>query len=68
MSETKDLSLGYRSCFERDGVVSRDVVEHLCTSDRTGQEFTAFVCTRCLEVGRETRVTCRTFGHVANRT
>jgi hypothetical protein len=66
MSETKDLSLGCRSCFERDGVISRDVVEHRSTNDRTGQEFTAFVCARCLEVGQEIRVTCRTFGHVAN--
>jgi hypothetical protein len=50
-----------RVCLHRDGVVSASVVEHLCTNERTGKDFTAQVCARCLEIGRETRVTCRTF-------
>jgi hypothetical protein len=28
---------------------------------KTGKLFTAFVCSRCLEKGLETRVTCRAF-------
>jgi hypothetical protein len=48
-------------CFERDGIVSHAVVEHRCTNDQTGKHFTALVCKRCLDAGRETRVTCRTF-------
>jgi hypothetical protein len=50
-----------RLCLESDGVESTSVVEHRCTDERTGKHFTANVCARCLEVGRETRVTCRTF-------
>jgi hypothetical protein len=48
-------------CLEADGVESAPVVEHRCTNEYTGKDFTAHVCARCLEVGRETRVTCRTF-------
>ena len=48
-------------CLELDGVVAKDVVAHLCRNRRTGREFVAFVCARCLDMGRETRVTCRTF-------
>ncbi len=54
-------TLTCKTCFERDGVATADVLEHLCTNDRTGARFTAFVCARCLVAGRETRVTCRTF-------
>jgi hypothetical protein len=61
MSEMLGRSLVCRSCLERDGVVSTGVVEHRCTNDLTGRCFAAFVCSRCLEAGRETRVTCRTF-------
>jgi hypothetical protein len=50
-----------KTCFRRDGVATADVIEHRCTNDRTGKHFTAFVCARCLEAGRETRVTCRAF-------
>lgn len=50
-----------RVCLERDGVELASVVEHRCTNERTGVEFTAHVCARCLEVARETRVTCRSF-------
>ena len=50
-----------KQCFEKDDVPTADVVEHRCTDDCTGKHFIAFVCARCLEVGRETRVTCRTF-------
>jgi hypothetical protein len=50
-----------RVCLERDGVESASVVEHRCTNEHTGKDFTAHVCARCLEVGHETRVTCRTF-------
>ena len=45
-----------RSCRERDGVV-----EHQCTNERMGKDFTAFVCAPCVEAGRQRRVTCRTF-------
>jgi hypothetical protein len=41
------------------------VVEHRCVNDQTGKRFTAFVCARCLELGRETKVTCRSFTQVA---
>ena len=65
MSKMKDRSLMAsfvcRLCFERDGIVSKNVVAHDCTNNRTGKVFTAFVCVRCLEAARETRVTCRTF-------
>jgi hypothetical protein len=50
-----------RVCLERDGIEATSVVEHRCTDERTGKHFTANVCVRCLEAGRETRVTCRTF-------
>jgi hypothetical protein len=50
-----------RRCLEGDGAESTSVVEHRCTDERTGKHFTANVCARCLEAGRETRVTCRTF-------
>jgi hypothetical protein len=48
-------------CFERDGIATDAIVEHRCTNERSGAQFTAFVCERCLDWGRETRVTCRTF-------
>jgi hypothetical protein len=51
-----------RVCLERDGIEATSVVEHRCTDERTGKHFAASVCVRCLEAGRETRVTCRTFG------
>jgi hypothetical protein len=55
-------SLACKACLEGDGTVSAAaVVEHRCTNARTGKDFTAFVCARCLDAGRETRVTCRTF-------
>jgi hypothetical protein len=54
-------SLVCRQCFDADGIDSVAVIETLCTNDLTGQQYTAFVCTRCLARGRETRVTCRTF-------
>jgi hypothetical protein len=54
-------SLVCKLCLEGDGRVSTAVVEHRCTNARTGKDFTAFVCVRCLEAGRVTRVTCRTF-------
>jgi hypothetical protein len=50
-----------KRCFETDGVVTTNVVEHRCINDRAGTQFTAFVCAHCLDSGRETRVTCRTF-------
>jgi hypothetical protein len=51
----------YRACLERDGVEWTSVVEHRCTNQLTGGHFTAHVCARFIEEGRETRVTCRTF-------
>jgi hypothetical protein len=56
-----------RVCTERDGIEATSVVEDRCTDERTGKHFTANVCARCLEAGRETRVTCRTFGHIDRR-
>jgi len=56
-----------RVCFEWDSVDSSSAVEHRCLDERTGRHFTATVCARCLEVGRETRVTCRTFGRRLDR-
>ena len=56
-----------RVCLERDGAESTSVVEHRCTDERTGKGFTANVCARCLKAGRETRVTCRTFGRPIDR-
>jgi hypothetical protein len=50
-----------RVCLERDGVEAALVVEHRCTNQHIGKDFTAHVCARCLEAGRETRVTCRAF-------
>jgi hypothetical protein len=50
-----------RVCLEREGIEATSAVEHRCTDERTGKHFTANVCARCLEAGRETRVTCRTF-------
>jgi hypothetical protein len=54
-------SLACKLCLEGDGRVSTAVVQHRCTNARTGVHFMAFVCVRCLEAGRVTRVTCRTF-------
>lgn len=48
-------------CLEAEGVVSSTVVEHRCTDHRTGKQLISLVCTRCVQAGRETRVTCRTF-------
>jgi len=48
-------------CLDQDGAASSATVRHLCTNERTGKKFHAFVCPRCLEKGQETRVTCRTF-------
>jgi hypothetical protein len=53
-----------RTCLEEDDARSSATVQHLCTNERTGKKFDAFVCARCLERGRETRVTCRTFVRV----
>jgi hypothetical protein len=50
-----------RACLEVDGVETSSVVEHRCINENTGKDFMAHVCARCLEAGRETRVTCRTF-------
>ncbi|MGJ4960177.1 hypothetical protein ACQR1H_31390 [Bradyrhizobium sp. HKCCYLRH2015] len=50
-----------RTCRDEDGVASSRTVQHRCTNERTQKTFDAFVCARCLEAGRETRVTCRTF-------
>jgi hypothetical protein len=50
-----------RVCLDHDGVKTASVVEHLCLDERSGKQFTAIVCARCLKAGRETRVTCRTF-------
>ena len=48
-------------CLERDGIFSEAVVEHVSVNERTGEQFSAHVCERCLDKGKETRVTCRTF-------
>jgi hypothetical protein len=56
-----------RVCAERDGIESASAVEHRCTDERTGKQFTANVCARCLKTGRETRVTCRTFSRPIDR-
>lgn len=50
-----------RICLDEDGATSPATVQHPCINEHTGKEFDAFVCARCLENGRETRVTCRTF-------
>ena len=55
------MGMSCKICFERDGVVSHAVTEHLCTNGRTGKQFLAHVCKRCLDGGRETRVTCQMF-------
>lgn len=49
------------ACVERESVVSHTVIAHRCRNHQTGKHFTAYVCARCLEAGRETRVTCRSF-------
>lgn len=54
-------SLICKVCFDRDDMLSSVVVEHQCTNERTGKRFAAHVCERCLEAGRESRVTCRAF-------
>ncbi len=51
-------------CREVDGVLVNAVVNHRCLNHRTGKRFTALVCANCLEAGRVTRVTCRTFARV----
>jgi hypothetical protein len=56
-----------RQCLEYEGVVSTSVIEHRCMNERTERPFTAFVCARCLDNGRETRVTCRTFKPIIDR-
>jgi hypothetical protein len=53
-------------CLDHDGVETASVVEHPCLDERSGKRFTANVCARCLEAGRETRVTCRTFSRNAD--
>jgi hypothetical protein len=57
-----------RICLELDGVPTNSVTLSKCANDRTGQQFDAYVCERCLEAGRETRVTCRTFVNTGNAT
>jgi hypothetical protein len=59
------IKLMCKICLERDGTVSDAVVEHCCTNDQTGRQFTAYVCKRCLHLRRETRVTCRSFVSVS---
>jgi len=51
-------------CLELDGTLSEAVVEHVCTNQQTGKQFSANVCEPCLRAGRETRVTCSTFARV----
>jgi hypothetical protein len=65
MSRIQVTKFVCKLCLERNGIESRAVTEHLCASDRTGKQFTAFVCVRCLDSERETRVTCRSFIRVA---
>lgn len=64
MDSRLDGKLICKPCLERDAVVSGVVVEHRCTNPHTGKQFDAYVCKRCLDEGRETRVTCRTFSKV----
>jgi hypothetical protein len=59
--EPKVAGFVCRMCLEMDGILSSAVVERRCTNDRMGKQFKAYVCARCLDIGRETRVTCRTF-------
>lgn len=51
-----------RTCWELDGVEAMRVAEELVTNDLTSAQFLAFVCSRCLSLGRISRVTCKTFG------
>jgi hypothetical protein len=55
------MSASCKVCFELDSVVSNAITEHLCTNNHTGKQFATYVCERCRDAGRETRVTCRTF-------
>ena len=48
-------------CVGEDGVMTRATTETLVANEKTGVKFFAFVCERCLTLGRITRVTCRTF-------
>lgn len=48
-------------CASLDGKTTTAIVQTEVTNDRTGVRFNAFVCERCLTLGRITRVTCRTF-------
>ena len=48
-------------CAELDGISSSTIVAYDCTNRHTGKHFSAYVCKNCLDAGRETRVTCRSF-------
>lgn len=52
-------------CQEINGIKINVVVDHRWFNDRTGRHFTAPACARCLQAGRVTRVTCRTFVRVS---
>ena len=52
-------------CFTWDGVMTNSAIQTLVTNDKTGAKFDAFVCQRCLTLGRITRATCLTFKNAA---
>ncbi len=50
-----------RVCFDRDGSFNSKTVQVMCTNEKTGVQFKAWICEICRSLGFETRVTCRTF-------
>lgn len=48
-------------CLGEDGVLNARVVEQMIKPRADRPSFQAFVCARCVDAGRLTKVTCRTF-------
>src|SRR3954454_19346280 len=48
-------------CLGEEGVLTALVIEKMIQLDANRPSFQAFVCARCIDVGRVTKVNCRTF-------
>jgi hypothetical protein len=49
-------------CFNQDGVINSAVVEKVIGHPMHSSRYRRMVCATCWDRGRETPVTCRTFG------
>ncbi|EFI53559.1 hypothetical protein AfiDRAFT_1546 [Afipia sp. 1NLS2] len=45
-----------RVCFDRDGSFNSKTVQVMCTNEKTGVQFKAWICEGCQSLGYETRL------------